>query len=348
MAAFNVSRSSARMYRRGRRLWRRLRPRAVILTYHRVFAADTDPQLLCVSPLHFEEHLEVISRQYRPVRVRELRGLMERGRALHGSVVITFDDGYADNLYNARPLLERYAVPATVFVTTGRLGGTSEFWWDDLERLLLLSNDIPETLRVRADGKVYNLNAEPSRSVRETWKNWNVQWAETPTGRHQTYRFLQRLLKPLDEGTRAKVLRDLAREVNLQEEGRATHRPMTTADLRQLAEGDLVEVGSHTVTHAQLSARPVSEQQREIFESHRQLQDIVDKPVVSFSFPFGTREDYDADTVDLVRRAGFEQACVNMRGQVTRGTDRYRLPRFVVRDWNGEEFARRLQQMFAS
>ena len=51
--------------------------------------------------------------------------------------MVTFDDGYADNLWNAKPLLERYDVPAAVFVTTGYAGQDREFWWDELETLLL-------------------------------------------------------------------------------------------------------------------------------------------------------------------------------------------------------------------
>jgi peptidoglycan/xylan/chitin deacetylase (PgdA/CDA1 family) len=50
---------------------------------------------------------------------------------------VTFDDGYADNLYNAKPLLERYGIPATVFLITGYIEDKRQLWWEELVRLLL-------------------------------------------------------------------------------------------------------------------------------------------------------------------------------------------------------------------
>jgi peptidoglycan/xylan/chitin deacetylase (PgdA/CDA1 family) len=70
-------------------------------------------------------------------------------------VVITFDDGYADNLHNAKPLLERYDIPATVFVTTGHIGHEREFWGDELDRLLLQPSTLPELLGLSINGSPY-------------------------------------------------------------------------------------------------------------------------------------------------------------------------------------------------
>ena len=110
--------------------WLRSRysPGALILGYHRVAHVHSDPHGLCVSPQHFEEQLAVLRREARPIALGELlRGLQE-GHVPARAIAVTFDDGYADVLAQAQPLLERYEIPATVFVVSGCLGGS--FWWD--------------------------------------------------------------------------------------------------------------------------------------------------------------------------------------------------------------------------
>ena len=126
------------MPRRGFR-WR-LRSSPLILLYHRVANAEPGPHAnvsgLSVTPEHFEQQLAVLRRRFAPLRLRDL--LESPPRFRHPAVAVTFDDGYADNLHAALPLLERFGIPATFFVTSGMLGGQREFWWDTLERWLAM------------------------------------------------------------------------------------------------------------------------------------------------------------------------------------------------------------------
>src|SRR3712207_5681827 len=94
-----------------RRLKERVASRAIILMYHRVTEVNSDPWALCVSPCHFAEHLQVLQKHGCLLRLQELVQCLKDGNLPRLAVTVTFDDGYADNLYNAKPLLERYDTP---------------------------------------------------------------------------------------------------------------------------------------------------------------------------------------------------------------------------------------------
>ena len=109
-----------------------------------------------------------------------------------------------------------------------------------------------------------------------------------------------------------------------------------------LAQGGLIEIGAHTVTHSVLAALTPSSQREEIKESKRFLEELLGRKVASFAYPYGRRCDYSEQSVALVREAGFAHACSNFAGVVGRNSDLFQLPRVQVRDWDGDEFAGRL------
>jgi peptidoglycan/xylan/chitin deacetylase (PgdA/CDA1 family) len=120
--------------RAGRWLLER-RGAVAILLYHRVAELESDPQQLAVTPARFEEQLRVLRATCTPVALADVPRLLRARKLPKRPVAVTFDDGYRDNLHEAKPLLERHGVPATVFVASGYVGRGTEFWWDELERL---------------------------------------------------------------------------------------------------------------------------------------------------------------------------------------------------------------------
>lgn len=128
----------------GRWLTSRVQGRALILGYHRVWAAADDPHDLCVSPAHFAAQMAILRREAHPLSLSELVSRWRAGRLPPRAVAVTFDDGYLDTLTTALPVLARESVPATVFVMTGCLGAAP--WWDagaplvDAEQLRLLAS----------------------------------------------------------------------------------------------------------------------------------------------------------------------------------------------------------------
>jgi peptidoglycan/xylan/chitin deacetylase (PgdA/CDA1 family) len=325
-------------------------PAALILLYHRVIELPSDPQWLCVAPGHFAEHLRILQKHTNPLRLEQLVQALQDKNIPRRSVVVTFDDGYADNLINAKPLLEQYNIPATVFITTGYIGSKREFWWDELDRLLLQNGTLPETLRLRVKGNSYQWElGEAAHYSMDYWernRGWHVEEKHNPSGRQGLYRSLGTLLRSLADKERQNVLNELQAWCGADSINRPTHRTLSSEEVISLADGGLVEIGAHSVTHPVFSAIAADAQRSEIQESKTHLEKILGHPVTSFAYPFGTRDDYKAETVAHVREVGFSCSCSNFVNVVRQGTDLFQLPRCLVRDWDGEEFARRVGEWF--
>jgi peptidoglycan/xylan/chitin deacetylase (PgdA/CDA1 family) len=297
---------------------------ALVLMYHRIATLRTDPWQLAVTPEHFAEHLDVVRRRGQPQTVRELTRRLAAGRGLRRGIVMTFDDGYADNVHHALPLLERHDVPGTMFVVAGCVGRRDGFWWDQLERLILAPRALPPVLRLEVGGA------------------WREYRPDVAASRQDFFLTLYWLLRPLHDPERRRLLAELTTWVGEPVPADPAAAPLAVDDLQALARTSLVEIGAHTVTHPQLSALDVAEQRAEIGRSRSMLREATGADVVSFAYPYGGRSDYTAETVRLVGDAGFAGACATISGPVTRSTGRWEIPRFQVTDCDGDGLARRL------
>src|SRR5260370_31710570 len=218
------------------RLMNRLRGRRVVLIYHRIAHIEPDPWSLCVTPEHFAEHLDVL-RAWHRVRLDQVecsRSHMGNGRL---SAAITFDDGYADNLHEAARLLMRSDSPATFFLATGYLGGTCEFWWDELERIVFHATGVRAPFCDSSAG--IKLVCDPNAP------------------KLSTYFELYEKLQPLDHNVRRRFLDRLLEWSGLTAGGRESHRSLTVDEVMRLRSEGLFEMGVHTVTHPLLAAQPL-------------------------------------------------------------------------------------------
>jgi peptidoglycan/xylan/chitin deacetylase (PgdA/CDA1 family) len=115
-------------------------------------------------------------------------------------------------------------------------------------------------------------------------------------------------------------------------------RPLSESELTALAAGP-VEIGAHTLTHPSLPALSPEEQGSEIVGSRERLEELLDRPLHTFAYPYG---DYDSGTVRLVKRGGFRSACTIHENRLSRFSSPFLLPRYPVRDWPADELERRL------
>lgn len=297
--------------------------RAIIIYYHRISNFYQPINRLSVNPSNFAEHLDVLTRYFIPIKLSDLINHIHDGTLPRKAVVVTFDDGYADNFWNAYPLLKRFGVPATIFVTTGLIGTNQEAYWDELERLLLQGEVITE--------------------VSITFDAYTGHWRlTTPKERIKAYLEIFNIITPMPQEKRETVLAQLRNTLKTESDNRPEYRFMSVDELIEISRDGLVEIGAHTVNHADLPALPPELQRWEITMSKQHLEEWLGRVVDLFAYPYGHVNDV---TRQIVIEAGFKAACSTKRGAVTYKSDPFLLPRIRVDDWDGERFLRRLLEV---
>jgi glycosyltransferase involved in cell wall biosynthesis/peptidoglycan/xylan/chitin deacetylase (PgdA/CDA1 family) len=341
--------------RRGGGLVRRLRRaraegRALILLYHRIVELPADPWGLGVAPERFAEQLGVLREHARPLPLHDVVARLGRGGLPERTVAVTFDDGYRDNLDAALPALQAAGVPATLFLAAGAVGRTREWWWDELERILLSPGALPPRLCVRVAGRTleHDLGAAATYGAGAAFRH--VGWRAgqpPPTPRHAAYLELWRALWPLEEDRRTAVLDELAAWACTASGVRASHRTLDGDAVAGLAASGAVEVGGHTISHPRLSARRADAQADEIARGRALVAELTGAPVRHFAYPFGGLDDYSLTTARLVAAAGYASACATWEGTVHGASDPWQLPRVQAPDASGETFAAWLEARLA-
>ncbi|HZS12759.1 MAG TPA: polysaccharide deacetylase family protein [Nitrospirales bacterium] len=309
-----------------RRAWR---PAGIILIYHRVANLPRDPWRLAVSPEKFEEQLQIIKTLTTPMPLRTFRTLAAANRLPPRAMAMTFDDGYRESLHAIKPLLERYDVPATFFVTSGYLDGHAEFWWDQLEQIV--SSQADPTAVLDAIGHRDTAPANASPGLDASTAVCRTLWTRIYT---------------LSPAERTATLDKWAASVGTTLDIRDTHRCVTPEELYRLDAGGLTTIGGHTVSHPPLATLDVRRQSLEISQGKKDLEDIVDHPITSFAYPIGRASDFTEDTVQLVREHGFQLACTTSARPVTFPVDDLRLPRVALHDLEADRFEEALMWWF--
>jgi peptidoglycan/xylan/chitin deacetylase (PgdA/CDA1 family) len=323
--------------------------RGLVLVYHRVADQVVDPWNLAISPRHFAEHLDILRRSFRPAPLDDLVRRARAGTLRAREVAVTFDDGYADNLRAAKPLLERYGIPATVFITTGALSDPTTLWWDALQRLLIQPEQLPRQLDLEIAGRrrtwVLGEASYFSGAAAQNAGAWRGL-QPPPHPRLGLYQQLWESLRKMSPAERRSAIDHLAAWSGRRHEPDDGDRPLAWSEVEKLVEGNLITVGAHSVTHVRLADLPLHLQESEIRESRATLEEMTGRPVTAFAYPHGGPEDYGQESVRLVQEAGFQCACAAYSGLLGPHTDFFQIPRLYMEDWDGDTFARLLRSRF--
>jgi peptidoglycan/xylan/chitin deacetylase (PgdA/CDA1 family) len=268
-----------------------------IVRHHRVYGGGEDPLYrLGVGEAVLDAQLAWLARRARVVTLAEGSERLARGAPGHW-VAITFDDGYADNVERALPLLRRHGLQATFFLTAGLIEERRTLWWDELAWLL-----------------------ERATRPAFAWEGERVACATRSEKRRALVRLLPAFrATPAERRSRLEELRDRV--------GAPAGAPgcelMSWEGARALRDAGM-ELGAHTLTHPVLSLLPEGEQLREIEGSRRLVEAGARVQVGSFAYPGG---DFSEATVAAVRAAGCRAAVTTRAGTNGPGSDPLRLAR---------------------
>ncbi len=287
----------------------------VILCYHRVATGVANPYNLCVAPSHFAAHVELLARR---ATIVTLDDVCTPSRAPR--VVLTFDDGYADNLHTAVPIAQGLGAPMTVYITSGMIGDPDGFWWD---RLAEITRSVPEDPRA-VSLHVGNVTFEA--------------YLDSNDAVLAARRELHRLLRPQPPSQIAEALETLAEQLGRASSAPDDARALRADELAQLAGARGVTIGAHTVDHALLRAQPSERQHQTMQTSRAELEAALGIDVAHFAYPFGGHDAFDTTTVAHARAIGFTTATTTVPGSVGRTPDPYTLRRRMVMDWAPNRF----------
>jgi peptidoglycan/xylan/chitin deacetylase (PgdA/CDA1 family) len=323
-----------------------IRRKAVILMYHQVCVRRSDPWQLAVTPEHFDEQLSLIRKNFDVVSLDELATGLRQHKLGSKKLAITFDDGFCDNYTNARPMLESYKLPATFYFTTHMIDSGQLYWWDELEFLILHSEKLPRQFHLRISDEEFHFDflTDDTLNARliEQIRNWDA--SEEPSNeRISLFLSLWKRMQPLPFDQQQKILVSIRIWAGIPHVDQAHAPVMGMKELTDLGSNPLFSVGAHTVHHAMLAKQERHVQAFEIQESKKVIEGLLGRKITSFSYPYGN---YNAFTKLLLRDAGFKYAVSTDNRPVYANDDVFELPRMQVRNWSGEEFSERLQQLF--
>lgn len=197
----------------------------------------------------------------------------------------TFDDGYADNLTRALPVMERFNASFTVYVTSGMITGEIDAWWLGLTALIRSRDHI----QLPAIGRRFD--------------------CADPASKKRTYAAITELINSNADACAA--LRRAFADSGIDCRALARSEGLSAEQLRRLANSPLVTIGAHGVRHVELTAVSTNEVEREMTVGRRLLEDIIGHEVVHFAYPFGAAGLREAK---IARSLGFRTAVTTQRG----------------------------------
>jgi peptidoglycan/xylan/chitin deacetylase (PgdA/CDA1 family) len=268
--------------RRGRPQW------LTVLNYHRVNSpeegADVDHGVVDATPDGFEQQLRLLKEQFTTITLEDLLALLDGGDLPPNPVLVTFDDGYRDNLDFAVPLLRRFGIRAAFFIATAYVSERRLFWWDRLEWLVK-----------HARRRRFTLDYPTARDVDLDVARTDERLLQMMKDHHHLD--LDRFLAGLAGASGAPWTSAVEEEL-------VERLVMSWDDVRALKSAGM-DVGSHTRTHRVLQTLPAEALAGELAGSRADLEAQLGTTVQAIAYPVGDPVRDEPLILDTLKAAGY-------------------------------------------
>ena len=288
------------------------RKRVTILMYHR-FSDTTENFKL--SRHVFERQLNYLKHRYNIISFKEYSATLSGSlpQLPPNPLIITIDDGYLDNYEYAFPLIKKYNVPITIFLTTDFISKKAWLWSNKLEYILK--------------------NSLESHFVFPVFNREIACKVDTFTGWHQAQLTLFNYCRTLANEEKDSILDELAQRlgVRIPDEVTDPYLPLSWEQIREMHNTGLVSYGAHTCSHPILSQLSKKELKYELSYSKREIENNIEVLVETFCYPNGQPEDVTQSVIEQVRLSGYSSAVSTLSGfNYPDNVDPYFLKRIAV------------------
>lgn len=277
------------------------RGRGVILMMHHVRPFKARPfapnRLLEIPPEFFDDVIGLVKRLGFDIIAMDEVAQRLNAPKTRPFAVLTFDDGYRDNLEFAVPIMRRHGVPATIFVTTSYAEGTGRLWWLELEEAVARLDQI----RFSHGGRDFDLPAADPAAKQAAFDK--IYWR----------------LRIGPEETLLAAIAELAVAAGIDSPAMTRRLCMNWDELAALAASPDITIGAHTCTHPMLARHAADAARFEIRASREEIEARLRRPVRHFAYPVGDPGSAGSREFRLAREAGYETAVTTRPGHVFDG-----------------------------
>jgi peptidoglycan/xylan/chitin deacetylase (PgdA/CDA1 family) len=289
-------------------------PRGVLVRYHSIQEdpeqqADTIGAGIIHSTRVFQRHMEILARRFAPMPLQELAQFAANGGSLpRRAVAVTFDDGYRDNLDVAVPILNRFGIPATFYVTVGAIDSGVPPWFCRLRHAFHTT---------RRDHWV-----DPVAGVRHSLGSREQK--------SEAFRAAARSCAAKVGDNQERFVSVAEQELGVEGLGVRRDLMLDWEQLKKIRQAGH-SVGSHSMTHPNVAHVNDEQMAQELVESKRRLEGVLGEAVADFSYPHPCLDPcWNSKTLALTRQAGYKTAVITTAGFVRPGDELHLLRRVTA------------------